>query len=413
MIYKKLKEIMCVDTISQNKSWKTLNDGIEELMKENPGEEITIDFTGINIERAMDHEEFKKLIRNKALSFEFVNQEELVSTIKMFSLLENGVDMSKIHNTHIEKPKAETKEEKKVASFGKQMLESMYIDDKTGYGMLNVDKIVTSMFNPLSCKYVEYATTRFAAEHHNVEIVIDISNVEINDTCLDKLAQLVVESSKQDIVLHVNIKDSDSETSIGKNYRLYLHKYYDTDYTEDDKQQLFSQLAPGTVGIFTKYKTSKAVDDFGRLGKGEIVSAKIAVFRGLRSDCKSVAMFDTYSKVNFTTKTELYTEEDDEDDDVDMNNLKYVSVEAAISDIGYDKFFLGPKYHFSLPVAYDEQDTKTVIIGLDSDEHNIKKRLRLPERIKVVFDDWGVEYNKENLDKAIAKTNEILGRLEQ
>ena len=57
MIVKKIKELYNVDTISQDKGWKKIQEALPE------GEEIMIDFSGTNVVDPWDCPEFKKLLK--------------------------------------------------------------------------------------------------------------------------------------------------------------------------------------------------------------------------------------------------------------------------------------------------------------------------------------------------------------
>ena len=45
-------------------------------------------------------------------------------------------------------------------------------------------------------------------------------------------------------------------------------------------------LKKDTPGLLVKYKKSKAKDDFGREGKGEVISSRIAIYRGIKQGDK-------------------------------------------------------------------------------------------------------------------------------
>ena len=60
-----------------------------------------------------------------------------------------------------------------------------------------------------------------------------------------------------------------------------------------------------------------------------------------------------------------------------------------------------------------KEESKVVIVGVDDNDSNIKKLCTIPERMKIVFDDWGVKYNKEVLDKAIKDTKEALEKADK
>jgi hypothetical protein len=80
-----------------------------------------------------------------------------------------------------------------------------------------------------------------------------------------------------------------------------------------------------------------------------------------------------------------------------------------MEQLGFQDVFIGLDYHFIEPIQQDISENRTIILGIDENGNNIKQSCTIPERMKYVFDDWGVDYNKEKLEEAIKKTRENLG----
>ena len=159
-------------------------------------------------------------------------------------------------------------------------------------------------------------------------------------------------------------------------------------------------------GMLIKYKKSKALDDFGREGKGEVVSSRIAIYRGLKQSKtgQPVAMIEVFNNNYFYTIEHWMVEHDYEE----PTSLHSETLEIGLDELGVCDMFLGSKYHFLLPVQQNESETQVVIKEVDENGKNVKVRCTIPERMKIVFDSWGVKYNEESLDEAIKNTKEFL-----
>ena len=205
--------------------------------------------------------------------------------------------------------------------------------------------------------------------------------------------------------------------------------------------------------MLIKYKASKAIDKFGRQGKGEIVSSRIAIYRGIvkKPNYRAARMFsnnkeekflnlkfnengllvdekgnlietskvgiliDSYNNDKFCTRTEWMAYNDGELMDENGNYIKELPCEHLIidlNDIGLMDMFLGSSYHFIKPIQRSKEESTTLIIEYDSEnEKYIKKVCTIPERIKEVCNDWGVSVNVIELEKDIRASKLELDKL--
>ena len=49
-------------------------------------------------------------------------------------------------------------------------------------------------------------------------------------------------------------------------------------------------------------------------------------------------------------------------------------------------------------------DNCKVIVAIDEDGRNVIKKCTLPERMRYVFDDWGIDYTHDDLEDYIGRT---------
>lgn len=396
MLDKKLKELYNVDTISQDKGWKKVMDAVESL-----GEAVNIDFTGINVVDPWECPSFKQLIQKPEVGMKFTNSLQLVNKIKMMCILDS-TDPDRIVNVEVEIPKEKTPEERKIEHNGKELIPQFKVEGDTAFFDATVR--YSQMHSTNTLNSVDYAIRELIKTNNIKHVVIKIGKLSILDNVVDMLAEMIIDYEQMGIKMEVDLESPEAI----KNLKLFMHKYTNAAYNTKGKIEAIEKfLAKNTAGMLIKYKKSRAVDDFGRHGKGEVVSSRIALFKGLEYSKKTngvVAKIQSFNDKYFYTKQQWMVEHDNEI----PNDLHSETIEITMDELGYGDLFLGTSYHFIEPIQQDISENKNVIIDIDDNQRNVNKSCTIPERIKVVFDDWGIEYNVEKLDEAIEKTKAIL-----
>lgn len=395
MIVKKLKELYNVDTISQDKGWKKVQEALPD------GEEILIDFSGINVVDPWDCVEFKKLLKNPLVHMKFVNCEDIVRRLKIMCVVE-GLDHSHILNEVIELPKEKTAEEKKIERIGSELVDLFEIEgDKAKF---RVSQKYSQMHSTNTLNYINYAIDKLIETKEIKNITIDMNGVTVLKNVIELLADMIVRYKKNGINLQVNISDEESVN----NMKLFIHQATNKMYNTNERKNALKQvMEKNTAGILVKYKKSKALDEFGRQGNGEVVSSRIALYMGIKmtDSGQPVAMIKSFNNNYFYTKQHWMVEHDNEV----PTSLHDEDLEISMEELGYGDLFLGSQYHFMAPVQQNLNENRVVIKGLDDDGRNIKVNCTIPERIQLVFDDWGIKYDSEALEAAIVETKKLLG----
>lgn len=393
MVVKRIKELYNVDTISQDKGWKKVNDALPE------NETIMIDFTGTNIVDPWDCSEFKKLLKNPLVHMKFTNCDEMVRRLKIMCVVE-GLDESRIINEVIEIPREKTAEEKKVERIGESLIPLFEIDGNKA--KFKVSTKYSQIHSTNTINYIEYAIERLVNDYEIKEIILDINGVSILKNVVESMADLVVGYRKSDIDICVDISDEESIN----NMKLFIHQATTKAYNAEEREKALNKhLKKNTAGILIKYKKSKALDEFGRHGNGEVVSSRIALFKKIEVvDGRTVAVIESYNNNYFYTKQHWMVEHDNEM----LSKLTYETLNIDMNELGYGDLFLGSTYHFMAPVQQNINENRVVIKELNENGSNVKVTCTIPERIKLVFDDWGIDYDEGELDKAIVATRETL-----
>jgi hypothetical protein len=390
---------------------------------------ITIDFHGINVVEPWDFSSFKQLIKKENIYMKFTNCEELVNRIKMMYLFD-GYDENHVENVVIEMPKEKTLEERRIEMYSAEIVKSFEIEDNKAY--FKVANRYDQLQNTNTVAYIKAAIDTIVEKHGVNKVLLDFEGIKALNNVLEIFADLIVDYASKGIDLNINIVDEEDYKNMG----LFMYKATTKVFDDKAKFEVVRDIAkekPLLCGMLLTYKKSRALDEFGRSGKGEVISSRIAIFAGLGpagsnkglvknilgidvkgevaldyGDKKSgrvVAKFITFNSNYFCTKTQWLVEHDNEL----LESLKFDVVEVSMDELGFGDHFLGSRYHFIEPIQKDIKENTTLIVGINDNGSNIKKLCTIPERIKVVFDDWGVKYNSKELDNAIELTRKQLG----
>lgn len=401
------KEILAVDNISQEKSWMKVYEKLKDIK-----EDILINFDGVNVVEPWRFKTFQMLLtKNPHIYFTFTNKEDIVSKLHMSCII-NGVNTDRVRSVIIKKERVKTAEELKIEKKGKEIAEHFEIENNVA--IIKIYDLYSQLHNSGTIAYIKSAIKEINGEKEIKEFVIDLGNISVQLNVLKYLATMIIDYESDGISIAV---DTISE-QIAKDIKLFLHQCKNEVYNDKFKRlnKIRSAISVNTPGIFLRYKSSRALDDFGRHGKGEVVSSRIAILRKIRviskksntsddlKDARIIVYIDTYNSDYFYTKLHWMLEHDNEE----LNKLHVDRYEVDIEELGFCDDFIGSKYHFMLPIQKDKKESKPVLVGLNENGRNIKKICTIPERMKLVFDDWGVVYNKEILDKSIELTRKRL-----
>lgn len=403
MIVKECSELYSGNIISQEKSWAKLAQAVEDFLDTiDENEEIEILFSGVNITSPWNHMSFMQLLRNKRVHMRFTNQGELVARIKASAIL-NGGYPDNIINISIEKPKQKTAAELRIESNGEIIKDLFKLvgnryewEVKSKYGQI---------YNSNTMDWIKYGIDKLISESDITEYYLDLANVQLSPVVIQSFADMIILYETTGITITLNITNEEDI----KRFNLSMHKAVTQVYTKKERvRAVRKNLVKGNPGLLIKYKKSKAVDEFGRHGKGDVVSCRIAVFRDLKiKDDETVFIVDAYNKDYFYLKYHWMAENDGEQ----LEKLVKETLEIKMEDIGLLNIYLGASYHFIEPIQQDISENEKVIYGVTERGTNKSKMCTIPERMKLVFDDWGVEYDKERLDEYIRLTNERLAEV--
>ena len=394
-----VRDIYTVDTISKGnaKAWVKLM----AYMKDVPDdEEVMFDFKGIEVIQPWVTQEFKKFMQDKRVHMKLWSSDVTVNTINIMCTL-NGFRENRAINVEMEVKKTLTQEEKKIISVANDL--QMYFDGSDPENVVfNIHKRFDQIGVPITVKYAEAAMKQYAEQHGTKKMKLEARGITIQPSVIEHVTGLIKKLGEVGVALEINSDDKEVMTKVGMYSSLGDNKVV----ADADKLKIIkAQLSPGKVGMLMRYKDSKAVDEFGRSGKGKPINCRVAIFLGIKDDDgEPKAVFRTYSGNTFYTRVHWSLEHDGEL----LREMETQTVEITMKEFGMYNDFLGSKFHLITPVQVRESDT-VVMYDIDEDGKVTHTYATIPERIKMVFDNWDIEYDVEGVESYIAKTKELLG----
>ena len=394
-----VRDIYTVDTISKGnfKAWLKL---MAYMQNVGENEEVEFDFKGIEVIQPWATQEFKKFMQDARVHLKLWGSDETVNTINIMCTL-NGFKQNRAVNEVVAVQKVMTQEEKKIISVANDL--QFYFDGSNPECVVfNIYKRFDQIGVPVTVKYAEAAMKQYAEKHGTKKMKFEARGITVQPSVIEHVTGLIKKMAEVGVELEINSEDKEVMTKVGMYSSLGDNKIV----SDEDKLKIIkAQLKPGKVGMLMRYKDSKAVDEFGRRGKGKPINCRVAIFLGIKDDDgEQKVVFRTYNGNTFFTRVHWSLEHDGEM----LREMETQVVAIPMSEFGMYNDFLGSKFHLITPVQVKESDT-VVMYDVDEDGKVIHTYATIPERIKMVFDHWGIEYDKDSVDTYIAKTRELLG----
>lgn len=401
----KLKDLYPYDTLSQDSGW----DMVEKNYKEQFGdEEVLVDFDNVTVINPWKMQGFKHLLKNTNINIIMTNNEVTVNNIRIVCIME-GLSDDRVFNRVVELPKTETAKAIKARQQSEMLKECFEqtdeIDEETGSKIVNIliQKKYQQINNIGTIEYLRLAIKSYSEENNILCFKVICGSMDMMPSVLEGFADLQIDMNR---LYGVDVEVISSREDLMNRLGLYLHKKMNDNYTEEDRLKELKKIKPNTPGILIKYKKSRAVDDFGRHGKGEVASSRIAMFKGIVREYGQIyAVFHSYNKKYFYTNEHWKLEHDG--DTLTNSLVAPLEVKVALKDIGLYSKFIGSQYHFLMPIQNDKSES-VAMYNINETGSTERKMYTIPERMKKVFDDWRVAYDRESLESYIELTDKHL-----
>ena len=385
-----VRSILNVDTISRTTgAWKELMRLADEV-----NDDITFDFRGIQLLEPWTNEDFKQLMKNERVYLKVYTAVDIRDTIELMLAIGN-LKTGRVENEDIMTEATLSDNEKKVIEAREQILENFKdIDDTVFIAIGNIRSYIT---NSIIIDGMREAIEERIAEGKKI-FKIDLSGLTITDPMLLKLAELINKFDSQGIIVEMISND---EEAIGK--ILTFQCVGSKKLSPRERFDIFRDtIKPKTVGMLTRYHKTGRLDSLGRMGDGEPIMCRPAIFEGfVKKNNIVVAKFTTFPGDTFITRQDFYL-------DNDGARLKRPKVEymyITMSDIGICDKFTGKEFHFNMPIQLNIEDSYTTYRVNGDNVQTIK--VLLPEYIKRVLDDYDIEYDNGALLDAIIENKKL------
>lgn len=388
-----VRELLKIDTISKTNddAWRDLIAHMERPIK------YEFDFRGIRLIEPWNNGLFARFISDIRVYMVMYSAEKTVETIEKSRFLAK-LPLGRTKNIELQAPKQVTPKERRDQQFVISLQRYFDVDDEEKTAVFQIANRFTQVENDETVTRILEAIKLFSDNHKNYLILVNLGKLvmakHLIEMFIDGVNELI---SEHNLDVEIQSINDDVENKIEIHQELKRIGKIST----CKRVQLFKEIKPGTVGMLTQYRDTKAVDEFGRKGNGEIVSCRVAIFNGITGDGgDAVLTFTVFDGNTFYTAQHWAMENDGEE----LDELISMQRNATIEEVGLRSDFLGNKYHFMKPIQYQKDGYETMYLS----NSLTRKRLTIPERIKEVFDDWGITYDTASLDQYIQETNSIL-----
>ena len=398
------KPYLQIDTISKgnDKPWNKLIGVAANIrsMERYKDSEINFDFKGIVIGNPCNSSSFMKLLGDPKIYLTIYNNESVAESIRIMCIL-NGQPTDRVTNVCTFNKNQAKKVDKQLEEMAKDLLN--YFETSGNRGVLYIQRRFDQIGVARTVDYIRAALIKYVEETGNKDLVLFTANMSIQPSVIKLLARLEDDVKPYGATLHIVSQNNVVNVKLGLSQRVNK-----ADYTLEDRMDIArAKLKPLRVGVLHQYKDGKAKDEFGRQGKGEMASSRIAIVTGVGiGEDKMSISFRTYNGHKFYTKAHWMLENDGER----LNELEYTDVVAHISELGIYNDFLGSKYHFVTAVQ-QKPDGLVDMYSINENGSVVKDVMTIPERAKAVFDDFGIKYDEESLNAYIEATREKINPL--
>lgn len=428
----RVKDWCDIDNLTQDSSWVDIYGHIKE--KVSPDEKVLLDFKGISVIEPWTLDTFGKILKMDNIYFRFTsyNKESLtnfVNRIKMKCVIE-GLLVDRIDMVYIEPVKVKTKAEIKIEKGGNAIIERFIINGEEA--VFDITQYIDQIGSVDTVHSLEYAIRQLNKNYDVTTFKLLTKRMFIQDNIIEMLAKLILALEDEGISLLIDTEIEATAKKLG----LFVYTASNESYTFEKKFKAFAEMPLNMAGLLVKYKNSRAVDEFGRSGKGQIVSNRIAIFRGLcvkvgfnevhivkklhkiedgqayvdlelangKMDTRWVDLtniqvcIDSYHNDTFVTHAEWETYHDGEmtdDKGNEVTELPKTRVIEDIDNVGLMNKFLGKRFHFIRAIQKSKADNKMIITKINESGSCVREEVTIPERIKIVLQDWGEKVHFE------------------
>lgn len=384
--------------------WKKIDEAVEKLASEHPGEKIELDFQSIQLMEPWKNKIFRTFMA-KRLANIIVYNESLANYIKTMCIA-GGMGTDRVKLIKIEAPRVKTAAELTIERIANEWQDIFEVDENNPNTVyIRIHKKIGQMTSDDVIEYIKESTKMFLKNHEANKLVLDTQNLYVGQYCTNALGKLCAEYENDGIEFIVK----NNKEKVENNCKIAAALARQGEFTPARKMAEFNKrVKVNQVGLLMAYTKTRSTDIMGRSGNGEIKSCQPAIFLGATKVNNTYNLkFRVYVLDKFYTRVQWAIENDGA-----INKLVYHEIEVPIDSCGLNGIFLGREYHFNQPIQYHngKEGGSMELMEMDENNHSTARLVTIPTFIKKVLDDHGVEYDEENLKLCIAKTHAIIKR---
>lgn len=394
----KAKEIYNVDALSPSNDagWKKI---LEAVDGEN--EEIVLDFKDMIVSDPWNNRFFLSIIRGKGKTIRFYDSDEMCNGVRVFSFMNNvEVKIENIKSAPL-KNKKEVVDTKLKAAYERKinaLKKVCRVEDGVGY-----IQVYEAFENLGNVETVESIGKVIPLVFEGVKVVrVELGHATIQENMFKLLMSIVKEFEKDGVKVLINSDDVTNRSN------LQVYRDMKFDLTREEKYEILKdKLFPNMPVLVSTFKRSKSVDKVGREGEGKETALNPAVIKELvvsedrEGNVGYKLIVDLYRAQNFMSKMSYGWD----NDGAEHPGISKITQEIDVEDVGFLNEFVGRRRHIYAPIHTDDKIGVEMYVNVGNGKVE-KRRLLMAEGMKVVFDDFGVDYNRDFLESCIKATKE-------
>lgn len=382
-----LSDLFPISTIDDSNAFRL--DEIKRMIDEAGDQDVHIDLKYLDIK--CTNGSFTDIIVSKRTSFTVYNNDELYNNIKTLMTICGKPDSMVEHKKNVVTV-VQDKERDKINAC-KERYKGIIKDNgnKTAYIR------ISDLYSVINGRYYLTALKEVLAEYKDYKSVkVDFSGVSLDNVTLTQyLVDDFLELGNIDFMTTDKVAFDTFKTAM-----MVRNSKVDTPSAKAKYlDENFGNRAACLLGTYRSRNTSETHNDaFGRPGDG--VPTKLLPALYLGNDGVN-ARFQVFSKDTFMRRDDYSLEHDFEN----HPGLNSKEQKVPLETLGIGAVCIGTRNFVNMPVQTNEDGTMRANI-VDLDGSSTYKKMLFPQYMKLVFDEFNIEYNTSLLMKAIGFSKE-------
>lgn len=370
---------------SNDSAWIEIQKAIEHIEGD-----VLLDFDEVNLIDPFNNDQFMKMMANPRIHIR-IYDEELAATLKIALRLGgieegNKIDLVEFEDDYDAKAEERNKEVKLLAD-----RISSVAEESNNVLTINLGNTIEQVSSSKTLDALEKLIRDTVELNESIGTVeINLTDVVVQRNVLEDLAKFQNRLEGTDILVSFQSEDLDMINKINiasLNIELTTQERIDI---------IKGCLDEDGIVIVQKFKRRGKNEDICETYNADPLIGRVAIYRGI---VDNEIVLDTFNNDYFFTKLDYSLDRDGES----HPGLRVDKWRISVDKTGVYDHFLGSRHHISAPVKLaDDSDLKVInkVVGDSITSYEVT----LPEFIKIVLDDFGVDYNQQSLQKYIEES---------